>query len=316
MIVGKSFEYSDTLNNSGAITFNADGTVTGFNGSWYLSSTTGQLKIHNTGTSTDYTLTLTGSTSTTYTAIESVSNGSTGTMTFTLWQPAVAPTTPSSDPLIYTNGNIYGVQSGPTNPTTFSISTSYKVTYMNTYHYFNGGKLPGTISLKHSDGTVYGPWQATGLAGQGGVANATWIVQPNVVIKPGNYTVLDSDNATWSQNSQSSNAGFVEIRGIASGTTGTPTLVSISVTPANPTITVGMAQQFTATGSYSDNSTQNLTSSVTWSSSPSSIATIATTGMATAVAAGSTTITATSGAVTGSTPLTVVGNGGNIIATW
>ena len=32
----------------------------------------------------------------------------------------------------------------------------------------------------------------------------------------------------------------------------TPTLVSISVTPANPSIGVKATQQFTATGSYSD----------------------------------------------------------------
>ena len=35
------------------------------------------------------------------------------------------------------------------------------------------------------------------------------------------------------------------------------TLLSIAVTPANPSIAVGIAQQFTATGTYSDHSTQN-----------------------------------------------------------
>ena len=44
-------------------------------------------------------------------------------------------------------------------------------------------------------------------------------------------------------------------------------LTSIAVTPANPTVTVGGTQQFTATGKYSDGSTQNLTSQVTWASS-------------------------------------------------
>ena len=242
--------------------------------------------------------------------------GSPVTWTCSRQASSSTPTTPSSDPLIYTNGNIYGVQSGPTKPTAFSINTSYKVTFMNTYHYFNGGILPGTISLKHSDGTVYGPWQATGLAGQGGVANATWIVQPNVVIKPGDYTVLDSDIATWSQNSQSSNAGFVEIRGIAEVPPSSPYLTAIAVTPANQSKAVGATQQYTATGTYSDNSTQNLTSSVTWSSSAPSIATIATSGIATAVASGSTTIIATMpvttpipGSVTGSTSLGVTAGG-------
>ena len=50
------------------------------------------------------------------------------------------------------------------------------------------------------------------------------------------------------------------------GTGAGATLSSIAVTPANPTISAGGAQQFTATGTFSDNSTQNLTNSATWSS--------------------------------------------------
>ena len=38
-----------------------------------------------------------------------------------------------------------------------------------------------------------------------------------------------------------------------------PTLTSIAVTPANPSISTGTTQQFTATGTYSDQSTQNIT---------------------------------------------------------
>jgi len=87
----------------------------------------------------------------------------------------------------------------------------------------------------------------------------------------------------------------------------TTTLVSITVTPSNPSITVGTTQQFTATGTYSDSSTQNITASVTWSSSYTSKATINNAGLATAVAVGSTTITATSGGISGSTMLTVTG---------
>ena len=47
---------------------------------------------------------------------------------------------------------------------------------------------------------------------------------------------------------------------------GSASLVSIAVTPANSSLAKGSTQQFTATRTYSDNSTQNLTSSVTWSS--------------------------------------------------
>ena len=71
---------------------------------------------------------------------------------------------------------------------------------------------------------------------------------------------------------------------------GGPTLVSIAVTPVNPSISTGNQQQFTATGTYSDGSRQNITNSVTWTSSVPSAATISSSGLATGVATGSTTI--------------------------
>ena len=85
----------------------------------------------------------------------------------------------------------------------------------------------------------------------------------------------------------------------------TPVLVSIAVTPANPSIAAGNTQQFTATGTYSDGSTQNLTSTATWSSSAPGVATIAAGGLAKGVTKGTTTISATLSSITGSTTLTV-----------
>ena len=83
------------------------------------------------------------------------------------------------------------------------------------------------------------------------------------------------------------------------------TLQSIAVTPANPSIAKGLTQQFTATGTYSDGSTQNLTTQVTWASATTSVATITSGGLATGVATGTSTISATLGGITGSTVLTV-----------
>src|SRR5207245_1934768 len=51
-------------------------------------------------------------------------------------------------------------------------------------------------------------------------------------------------------------------------------LQSIGVTPANPSIAKGTTKQFTATGTYSDSSTQDLTTQVTWTSATTSVATI------------------------------------------
>jgi uncharacterized protein YjdB len=78
---------------------------------------------------------------------------------------------------------------------------------------------------------------------------------------------------------------------------GSATLQSITLTPTLASITVGSKQQFTATGNYSNGTTQNLTSSVTWNSSVPADASISSAGSATGAAAGSTNITATSGSV-------------------
>src|SRR5439155_13753081 len=82
-------------------------------------------------------------------------------------------------------------------------------------------------------------------------------------------------------------------------------LASIAVTPANPSITQGKTQQFSATGTYSDGSTKNLTTQVTWASSNTAVATITAGGLATGVSQSTSEISAALGAVTGSTTLTV-----------
>jgi hypothetical protein len=90
-------------------------------------------------------------------------------------------------------------------------------------------------------------------------------------------------------------------------TVATASLKSIAVTPANASVAKNATQQFTATGTFSDGSTQNLTSSVVWSSGTPAVATISSSGLASALAVGSSTIQAVSGSVTGSTTITVTG---------
>ena len=73
---------------------------------------------------------------------------------------------------IFENGNTAAVESGPQTPTFVPLNQPYLVTYINTYHYFSGGMPPGQIGLRSQDtGIVYGPWQAVGEVGQGGVPN-------------------------------------------------------------------------------------------------------------------------------------------------
>ena len=70
-------------------------------------------------------------------------------------------------------------------------------------------------------------------------------------------------------------------------------LLSIAVTPPNPTIMVGGTEQFTATGKFKNpdgtTSTSDVTAQVAWTAAPTTIATINTTttpGLATGVAQG------------------------------
>lgn len=88
-----------------------------------------------------------------------------------------------------------------------------------------------------------------------------------------------------------------------------PALKSIAVTPNPATVPAGQTVAFTAKGTFSDNSTQDLTTQVTWTSSNTKFATIAATGIATGVASGQLTITASmtsnGTAISGQATLTV-----------
>jgi hypothetical protein len=105
---------------------------------------------------------------------------------------------------------------------------------------------------------------------------------------------------------------------VALGGHGVAVLSSIAVTPANSSIAIGGMQQFTATGTYTDGSTNNVTASASWSSSKTGFATISNTsgsqGLATGVAPGATTISATSNFIKGSTTLTVLTNTTTVVA--
>ena len=101
---------------------------------------------------------------------------------------------------------------------------------------------------------------------------------------------------------------------VTCGAKGDPThLNSIAVSPAQVTGYVGGAndnQQFTATGAYGGGGTKNNTDNVSWTSSDESVATIDSTGYATLVGAGTTTITASLSGVSGNATYTGTDGGG------
>ena len=100
-------------------------------------------------------------------------------------------------------------------------------------------------------------------------------------IAPGNTSITASDAVTGLVGST-----LVFVNGEP------PTLVSITLTPNPETIVVGSTSQFSAVGVFSDGTTSPMTNMVAWASANTAIATIDGTGVAHAIAAGSTTITA------------------------
>jgi hypothetical protein len=134
-------------------------------------------------------------------------------------------------------------------------------------------------------------------------ALATWASSNTTVatVNPGTPGLVSG----LAQGVSTISATFAGFAGGTQLTVSVATLNSIQVTPPNPTTALGTNRQFTATGTYSDNSTQDLTASAVWASGTPTVATIAAGGLASAVGLGSTSISATVGAVSGSSTLTV-----------
>jgi trimeric autotransporter adhesin len=102
------------------------------------------------------------------------------------------------------------------------------------------------------------------------------------------------------------------LNGIQGSTTVTVTsavLTSITITPPNPSIAKGTTVQLIATGNYTDGSTQDLTSQVSWTSGDNTIAQVSgalgTIGLVTGLNMGSTSIAATLNGISGSTTVMV-----------
>jgi hypothetical protein len=113
-------------------------------------------------------------------------------------------------------------------------------------------------------------------------------------------------------------AGMLLILGVAPGCTGffvNPTLSSLAIGPQSQTITASPKQtlQMSATGTYSDGSTKDLTGKVSWSSSDTSCATINSAGLVSPAASVSgvctSTISASSGTVSAATTTITVSEG-------
>ena len=102
---------------------------------------------------------------------------------------------------------------------------------------------------------------------------------------------------TASLNNVMSNSAFIEVTAAE--------ITAIQITPSLKSVAKGLTQQYVATGIYSDSTTVDITDSVSWVSSDTSIATVGKAGLATTSSIGSTTISATLSGVTNQVTLTV-----------
>lgn len=104
-------------------------------------------------------------------------------------------------------------------------------------------------------------------------------------------------------------ATYLGISSTAPLTVSTATLSSIAITPAPVTLASGASSQLTATGTYSDGSTRDLTNNATWLSAAPATATVSnaagTRGLVTALSTGTTTVTAIFQEITGTVQVTV-----------
>jgi phospholipase C len=161
------------------------------------------------------------------------------------------------------------------NPATPVIAVGTKQSFTATGTYSDGSQQNITSSVTWSSNSPVASVAATGVASG---------------ISPGQATVT---------------ATVGSINGTTLLTITSAMLTALAVSPASPSIAAGTSQQFTATGTFSDNSQQDLTGLATWASSNANVASIGTTGLATAIVAGVSTVSATFQSITGQTKLTV-----------
>lgn len=105
------------------------------------------------------------------------------------------------------------------------------------------------------------------------------------------------------------NAASGSVSGSTSLNVSAAVLVSLAIAP-NPAFSgIGLNTQLTATGTYSDASTANVSAMAVWSSSVTAVATVGTTGVATGVSLGGSTISASIGTLTPATVALTVTSG-------
>ncbi len=180
-------------------------------------------------------------------------------------------------------------------PTSFSIPASATHQFMATATYSNSTTSDVTTNISTPNATT--TWTAVDVAPASGVAS----VGPANGLATGLAVGTSDITATFGGQS-----------GTAALTVTSATLTSIAVTPASAVVAVGGTQQFVATGTYSDSTNHAVTTTASWTSAASGVASVGpATGLATGLAGGTSDITATLSGLTSTAALTVTGATGS-----
>jgi hypothetical protein len=131
--------------------------------------------------------------------------------------------------------------------------------------------------------------------------SVTWTSSaPGVVSVSGGGTVLAKGVGSAGISATSSN-----ISGSTNLSVSTAALVSITVSASHSSLPLGTGEQLTATGTYTDSSTKDITGTVAWTSSAPGVVSVSSEGTVQAKGIGTAGISATSSNVTGKTNLSV-----------
>lgn len=147
----------------------------------------------------------------------------------------------------------------------------------------NGSTEKFTAVQHYSDGTT-----------QDVTNGVTWTSSSNAVANPTAGGVIQTDSI--GQTTITATLG--SFSSTATLTVGAAVAKTIQISPSTPAIPLGALQQFVAMSTYTDGTMHNISNTVAWSSSPTTILSVSASGLASSLRQGSFTITATSGTVT------------------
>jgi hypothetical protein len=210
------------------------------------------------------------------------------------------------------------------NVTSLGLATGLAVGTSSIGATFQGFSASSTLTVTTATAAANATLVAIQVTPNGSVlaVNTTQQFTATGIFSNGSSSALS--NVTWSSSSNTSTinattgsakaiaAGEATITATAQGVSGSgalfvgaKALASVSLTPANATIAAGTTQQFRLVGTFTDATTQDLTSSATWTSGTPATGVVSSLGLATGLAAGTSSIGATFQGFSGTSSLTV-----------